>query len=72
MKVTSQIRSATCVTPTFWPGEDVAEIHFLAVEADPATPGDGDRVVVKGVGELLQSLVDARRSRVDVGGNFHP
>jgi len=53
-------------------GEDVAEIHFSAFEADPATPGDGDHVVMKGVGKLIKSPVDARRSRVEVGGNLHP
>jgi|RhiMetdeSRZDD1v2_1073273.scaffolds.fasta_scaffold1830369_1 hypothetical protein len=53
-------------------GEDVAEIDFAAFEADAATPGDGDRVVVKGVGELIESPVDTRRSRVEVGGDFMP
>jgi hypothetical protein len=72
MKVTSQIRSATCVNADVLAGEDMAEIDFAAFEADPATPGNGDRVAVEGVGELIKSPVDARRSCVEVGGNFHP
>jgi hypothetical protein len=36
-------------------GEGMTEIYFTAFEADPATSGDGDGVVVKGVGELLKA-----------------
>jgi hypothetical protein len=52
-------------------GEDAPEIHFSVLEADLATAGDGEGVVVKGIGELLKSAVDARGARVEVGGDFH-
>ena len=44
MKVTSQMRSPTCVTPTVLPGKDVTEIDLPALETNPAAVGDHDRV----------------------------
>ena len=50
-------------------GEDTAEIDFAAFEADRP---HRVTVIVKKVGELIKSPVDARRSRVEVGGEFQP
>jgi hypothetical protein len=34
-------------------GEDLAEIDLAPLEADAASSGDGDRVVVEGAGEVV-------------------
>lgn len=49
----------------------MTEIHLAALETDPAAPCHRDRLVVKGIRELLQASVDARRSHVEVGRHFH-
>src|SRR5262245_66467235 len=49
----------------------MAEIDLAPFEADPAASGDGDGVVVEGVGEVLKSPIDAGRSRVEIGGDLH-
>ena len=36
------------------PREDLAEIHFLALEADPAAFRHRDRLVVKGTGQVTE------------------
>jgi hypothetical protein len=59
MKVTSQIRSPTCVTPTFWPAK--TWLRFLpALEANPAALRHRHRLVVKRIGHVLQAAIDAR------------
>ena len=36
-------------------GEDLAEVDFLAVEADAAAGGDGDRLVVEWIMQVRQA-----------------
>jgi hypothetical protein len=71
MKVTSQIRSPACVTPDVLPGEDVTEIDLPAVETDPAALGRGDGLVVKRVGQILESAIHTSRPPVEIRGHFH-
>jgi len=49
----------------------MTEIDLAPLEADPAASGDGDRVVVEGVGEVLESPIETGRWRVEIGGDFH-
>ena len=51
--------------------EDMAEIDLAPLEADPAAAGDGNRVVVKGVGEVVESPLEAGRARVEFGRDLH-
>ena len=60
MKVTSQMRSPTWVTPIFWPASRVAQIDLPSLETNPAAAGDGDRVIVEGVSQLLEATIHTR------------
>jgi hypothetical protein len=51
--------------------KDVAEIDFPPFETDPAAAGDGNRLVMKWVRQLVEPAIDPRRSPVDVGGDLH-
>ena len=46
--------------PDVLPGKHMAEVDLPAFEADAATAGYRDRLVVKGIRELLEAAVDAR------------
>ena len=70
MKVTSHVRSPTCVTPTV-PGEDVTEIHLPSSETQAAAAGDQDGLIVKGIRQLRQAAIRAWRVRVEIRGDFH-
>ena len=72
MKVTSQMRSPTWVTPTFCPAKTWLSLTFWVLKQIRPQWGHQDRVVVKRVGEVLQPAVDAGRARVEIGGDFHP
>ena len=41
-------------------GEDLAEVDFLAVEADAAAGGDGDRLVVEWIMQVRQASIGTR------------
>jgi hypothetical protein len=41
-------------------GEDLAEIDLPAVEADAATAGDGDGLVVEGIVEVGEAGIGSR------------
>jgi hypothetical protein len=60
MKVTSHVRSPTCVTPDALPSEDVTEVHLAATKADAAAADHQDRLIVKGIRQLLEAAIDAR------------
>ena len=53
-------------------GEDMTEIHLASAEADPTAAGDHDRLVVKGVRQLLKTAVEAGGARKRSAGTFMP
>jgi hypothetical protein len=57
MNVTSQIRSATCVTLTFSPAKARLRLTLRRWKEIPPT-GDADRVVVNGIGEVLNDRAE--------------
>jgi hypothetical protein len=71
MKVTSQVRSPTCVTPTFCPAKHVTEVDLAPVKADAAAMGHRKRRVVKRVHKVLEAAIDTRGARVEVRRHFH-
>ena len=71
MKVTSHMRSPTCVTPDVLAGKDVTEIDLSPLEADPAAAGHRDRLIVKRVREVVEAAIDARGAHVEVGRDLH-
>ncbi|HLH09688.1 MAG TPA: hypothetical protein VKW78_20785 [Terriglobales bacterium] len=42
-------------------GEDSAEVHLLAAEADASAVGNGDDLIVEGIVEVGQAAIGARR-----------
>ena len=52
-------------------GEDLAEVDFLAIEADAAAGGDGDRLVVERIVKRGQAGIGTRRRRVELGRAMH-
>jgi len=48
-------------------GEDGAEAHFVANEADSAAAGDGDVAIVEGVVEFLEPAIGSRRGGAGFG-----
>ena len=70
MKVTSQMWSSTCLTPTFLPGKDLGDVDFAGLVAEPPTRGDDGGPIVSGIVQRLHAavhprgrLVAARRGR---------
>src|SRR5262249_57230255 len=53
------------------PREHLTEIHLLALQADAATVRHGDGVLMKGIAQVFDPAIDARRARREVGGDFH-
>jgi hypothetical protein len=41
------------------PGKDVTEVDLAALEADPTAVGHHDRLVVKGIRQLLEPAIHA-------------
>jgi len=57
MKVTSQMRSLTCLMPIFLTGKDLAEIDLASVEADAPASGDGYGLLMEGIVEIRQAFM---------------
>jgi hypothetical protein len=51
-------------------GTHVAEIHLPAFEADPAAVSHRDRLVIKRVRQVVEAVIDARWSRVEIGPSY--
>ena len=52
-------------------GKDLAEIDFLASQADAPATGDHDGFVVEGIVDVRQAGVGTRGRLVDLGRTFH-
>ena len=60
MKVASQKMLVDLFDSDGLAGEDLAEVDFLAVEADAAAGGDGDRLVVERIIQIRQAGIGTR------------
>ena len=40
--------------------EDMTEVHLASAEANPAAAGHHDRLIVKGIGQLLEAAIHTR------------
>jgi hypothetical protein len=52
-------------------GEDRAEIDFFLAQTDAATTRDHDDLVVEGIVNVRQSLIDAGGGLIDLRRTFH-
>ena len=52
-------------------GEDLAEVDFLGAQTDSAATGNHDSLVVEGVVDVGQSLIEASGGLIDFGRILH-
>src|SRR4029079_4548150 len=69
MKVTSQMRSPTCVTPTCCPAKTWLKSIFRPLKQ--IRPHDVDGLVVKRIDQILESAIEPPRPGVRIGRAPH-
>ena len=52
-------------------GKDLAEVNLFIAHTDAAAAGDDDDLVVKGIVEIGQARINARRRLIDLGRALH-
>ena len=72
MKVTSQMRSVTCRTPTFCPANTELESDLPAVVTDATAGRHRGGPVVEGIVQVTEPSVRTRGRRVDLRRHLHP